>query len=231
MSEDIAQALAYQIKREIAERYFGARKYIEDKTEEVTVRIDRLLSFYERRVVPDLVRIYSLLIEKKIVQDFMQLIGWEGEPPYYDEYVVESKTIRERLMKDMEERGWTAFGRFFHRLIDSYDQLFYDIQQYHEQREDLLDEITELDESIAAFCREFDISEIMSFIRSLDRPDIGAGMPTDIINRQDMNLQACFAIKKTSNLSEQLPCVPHLPDIAVVRSNLKKLAESAFKRR
>ncbi len=231
MSEDIASALAYQIKREIAERYFGARKSIEDRTEEVNRNVDYLLSFYERRLVPDLVRIYSILIKKAAIDSFLEIIGWEGDPPYYDEYVVESKTIRARLIKDMEERGWTAFRRYYYRLLDSYDQLFYDLKHYHAKRDELMDEAAELEEEITAFCREFDISEIMSFLNSLDSPDISAGIPTDIINRQEMNLEACLAVKKQPDLSAILPYVPDIPDADAVMSRLKEIAESAFETR
>ncbi|MDY6895822.1 MAG: hypothetical protein SVO01_10465, partial [Thermotogota bacterium] len=129
MEQDIGKALTYQIKREIAERYFGYRKIIEEDRQALEAMISDLCFLYEQNIGRDIVRIYVLLRNLNLIDEFLKLTGWEGRP-FFDQYIVESGTIRERLLKKMELHGWLAHYKFNNLLLDSYERLYLDMFEY-----------------------------------------------------------------------------------------------------
>ena len=111
MKPNVEDILAVELKREIAERYFGFRKMIEEDTLDLTEKIKYQLSILEKRISYELVRIYILLKDEKLIHDFMELTGWE-EKLYYDPYITESPTIRKKVFKGIKIRGLTRAGPF-----------------------------------------------------------------------------------------------------------------------
>ena len=61
MKTNFEDILAVELKREIAERYFGFRKMIEEDTLDLTEKIKFQLSILEKRISYELIRIYILL--------------------------------------------------------------------------------------------------------------------------------------------------------------------------
>ena len=71
--------LADEIKRDIAERYFGFRKLIEEDTIALKDKIKLHSFILEKRISFDLVRIYVLLKDENLIKEFLDLIGLHEE--------------------------------------------------------------------------------------------------------------------------------------------------------
>jgi hypothetical protein len=228
MTNDIGKALAYQVKREIAERYFGLRKFIEEERRSLEETFSTLNEFYELKIGPDLIRIYSILVVPRLIDRFMGLVGWEGRP-FYDDYVVESRTIRVRLFQGMELHGWTSQTRFRNRLLDSYEKLFEDGTYYMRRVQEAVEEGDVINEEIRQFKNKFSLEEILSFIASLDRNDALTGVLGDNLPKgAAAELDARLDIAPVDDVLARLPRIPELPEPEAARARLKELAAEAF---
>ena len=77
MEADIAKVLGYELKKEMAERYFGFRKVIEEDTLDLQRQMDLQSRTTEQAVGQCLVRVYILLGNEALVQEFLLLAGLE----------------------------------------------------------------------------------------------------------------------------------------------------------
>jgi hypothetical protein len=229
MEQDIGKALTYQIKREIAERYFGYRKIIEDDKLALEGMIFDLRFLYEQKVGRDMSRIYVLLRDKDLIDEFLRLTGWKDRP-FFDPYTVESATIMQRLLQDMELHGWLAHNKFLNLLLDGYKRLCADTSEYREKLHEVLDEAQVIDEEISQFKQKFVLEEIMSFLNTLDRRDelasvLGEDMPP---GRQE-DLSSRLELIPVGDLGKLLPKVPDLPAPDKIKRGLKGLADRVDK--
>jgi hypothetical protein len=71
---DISAALAYQVKKEIAENYFGSRKTLEAEREELEGQEKKLKEDWERMVLPHLSLIGQFLVGIEENRAFLTLI-------------------------------------------------------------------------------------------------------------------------------------------------------------
>lgn len=229
MEQDIGKALTYQIKREIAERYFGYRKIIEEDRQALEAMIAGLRFLYEQKIGRDIVRIYILLRDLNLIDEFMSLAGWKGRP-FFDQYVVESGTIREQLLKNIGLHGWMAHSRFTNLFLDCHERLYLDAFEYREKLDEVLEEAQVIDEEIRQFKEKFVLEEIMSFLNTLDRRDdlvgvLGENLPTG----RAEDLSSRLELVPVGDLEELLPKVPELPQPNKVKNSLKDLAHRVAK--
>jgi hypothetical protein len=71
---DIAEALAYQVKKEIAENYFGTRKGLEEERDVLIRHGEQLKKNWDREVLPVLTTIFHLFIQEEEGRAFLDLI-------------------------------------------------------------------------------------------------------------------------------------------------------------
>ncbi len=74
---DISAALAYQVKKEIAENYFGSRKALEEERDDLARQEGILEKAWEQEVLSILTRIYLLFIREEEGRAFLNLIKRE----------------------------------------------------------------------------------------------------------------------------------------------------------
>ena len=170
--DDITKILSFEVKKEIADRYFGFRKRIEDDKGLYEQRLTASSLELESSIGFDLIRIYILLQDKGIIDRFIRLVGLPQEF-FYDPYFVQSPSIRRRIFSGRKLRGWTRRSRFRNMFLDIYRSLAVHIEEYHRTLSDLTEEQETIREQINLFYRKNDIDTIMSFIRRLDNPDPG----------------------------------------------------------
>ncbi len=229
MGQDIGKALVYQIKREIAERYFGSRKIIEEDRQAVEGMISEFSLLYSKTVGRDMLRIYALLREPELIDDFLNLIGWKGRP-FFDRHVIDSVMDRKQLFKGMALHGWTDYSRFVHLLLDSYERLYKDLYKSRERLEEVLDEIQVVKEELRQFKRKFSLDEIMNFLRTLDRRDelvsvLGEDQPAGKME----DLSARLAMPPLDDIERSVPELPELPSSDEIEAALKDLAHRVSK--
>jgi len=229
VEQDIGKALAYQIKREIAERYFGYRKTIEEDRQALEAMIPGLRFLYKQKIGKDVIRIYVLLRDMNLIDEFLSLAGWKSRP-FFDQYTVESGTIREQLPKNIELHGWTAHSRFTNLLLDSYERLYLDTFEYREKLDEVLEEAQVIDEEVRQFKEKFSLEEIMSFLNTLDRRDDLAGvLGENLPAGRAEDLSSRLDLLPVGDLEKLLPKVPELPVPNKVRGSLRDLAHRASK--
>ena len=110
--EDFAKTLAFEVKKDIAERYFGFRKIIEEDSDAYQKEVISSTLVLETQIGFDLLRIYALLQEDELIQGFYEITNL-GEVLFFDSYVSSSPTIRKRLFEDQEVHGFFRKSRFW----------------------------------------------------------------------------------------------------------------------
>lgn len=227
MDIDISKVMAYEIKKEMAERYFGFRKLIDDDKLKLAVLVRRQTVNSEQRIVWDLARIYILLKEQRLIKRFLALTGLEEEL-FYDEYLVSSPTIRARVFAGIESRGLTRAGRFKNLLLNCYDQLVADVDAYREKFAELLDTREFISAEIKLFYQKNDLSSMLGFLRQLDGDD-NAGLAGPVVARVGEDMESKLKVEPPEAIEHHLPVIPPLVPPGRIRGELKKLAEESFK--
>lgn len=227
MDIDISKVMTYEIKKEMAERYFGFRKLIEEDKQALFKAIHQQSLSIEQKVCLDLARIYTILKDRELIEKFLALSGLE-EGFFYDEYMINSLTIRARIFAGISVMGLTRAGRFTKLFLGCYEMLVTHVERYREKFADLSDGRDMINEEIKVFYRKNDLSGMLSFLRSLGehRDDILAG-PTLVGG--DEILQKKMEVENLGPLDDYLPVFPPLVEMPMIRRELKKLAEQALK--
>ena len=140
----IDEVLAYEIKKDIADRYFGFRKFIEEDKLDLESKIRQYSFILEKRISFDLVRLYILLKDEELILSFLDLTPFD-ENFFYDPYLMESQTIRQRVFEGIKIRGLFKSGRFENLFFDCYERLEDNTARYRSNFE----ELQEINETIA----------------------------------------------------------------------------------
>lgn len=229
MNPDIARVLSYEIRKELAEGYFGFRKLIEEDKQSLDEKLKLHTTTIEQQICLDLARVYILLGNNKLIQDFLGLTGLQEEI-FYDPYLLESPTIRARVFEGVKVHGLTKAGRFVNLVLDSYGALVDHVKRYMESIGDLIESREMIEEEIKLFYRKHDLGTIMGFLRTLDFPgqhegvlDAGTGMGSGGEFEQKMRVEPPEPIELI------LPIVEPLKPLVRVRKDLKRLAKAAYR--
>ena len=229
MKPSFEDVMAIELKKEIAERYFGFRKMIEEDNLDLVQKMKYQLTILEKRISFELIRIYILLKDEELIQHFMELTGWE-EKLFYEPYITESETIRKKVFKGIKIRGLTRGGRFKNLLFDAYERLVEHVEHYRENLEEIELSRETINEEIELFYRKNDIGNIMGFLRSMDsigssensmgmKPDAGS---IDILENK-------MRVEGPPPLDPELVDIPPLIPLPNISKELKKLNDKAFK--
>jgi hypothetical protein len=228
MKPNVEDVLAVELKREIAQRYFGFRKMIEEDTLDLTEKIKYQLSILEKRISYEIIRIYILLQDEKLIHQFMELTGWE-EKLFYDPYITESPTIREKVFKGIKIRGLTKAGRFKNLLFETYERLVAHVDHYRQNLEEIETSRETINAEIELFYRKNDIGNIMGFLRAME----GVGSEDSMGVTPDTGSVETFEhkmrIKKPPPIDPELITIPPLISLPNISKELKKLADQAYK--
>lgn len=227
MDIDISKVMTHEIRKEMAERYFGFRKLIEEDKEALAGAIHRQTLTIEQRVCVDLTRIYTILKDRTLIDRFLEISGLE-EPIFYDEYVIDSPTIRARIFTGIKTRGLTRSGRFTKLFLGCYELLVEHVERYREKFGELLEEREVISQEIEVFYRKNDIATILGFLRGLD----GSGderLAGPVQPGAGQVLQDKMAVRPPGLVENYLPVLPPLTPMLQIRGELKKLAQEALK--
>ena len=230
MQDDINKHLAFEIKKEMADRYFGFRKLIEEDIQDYD---DQILSSFrrlEQKIGFDLVRLYILLKDENLIHEFFQLAGLD-QMIFYDAYLGESKNLQKRVFAGQKIRGLTKAGRFKNMVLDTYEALSNDVDEYRQNLVKLSGERENIVEEINHFYKKHDLGTMMDFLRSLD----GGGMYTSgsmeggLVLQGSSQLEEKMRVKPPPPVDELLPNIPPVAPLGQVKTPLKKIIERAYK--
>lgn len=228
MESDITGFLSYEIKKELADRYFGFRKLIEEDKGSLEQDIRHSSQTIGNRIVIDLTRIYILLKEDSLILQFLEISGL-GEKFFYDPYIPTSTTIRARVFKGVKAKGLTVSGRFKNLLMCLYEALAIDVEKYREKLAELIDSQETIEEEIKLFYKKNDISTIMGFLRAIDGDQTTLGsLEGGMTNGFSESLEKKMRVFPPAKVIDELPILPQLTPLPQIKKEIKKLAEQAL---
>jgi hypothetical protein len=227
MSYDIAAALNIEIKKEMADRYFSFRTLIENDTKALSQAVAATVEI-EQVVIIDLTRLYLLLHDEELIDNFIQLSGLETHY-YFDPYILSSATIKKRMFQDLSVWGLTWKGRFSKIFLNCYDDLCKHIDIFRGLREELYTEQEIIGETIDLFYRQNDISSMLGFFRSLESTSLmGSSMQGGMNTGFDESLEKKMRINRPDLVDGKISALPPLVPAEQIKSQLKQLASKAY---
>ncbi len=232
MAQDIDEMLSFEVKKEIADRYFGFRKLIEEDIEDFDNQVMTAFRRLEQKIGLDLVRLYILLKDEQVIHDFFQITGLK-ERLFFDPYLAESPTIRKRVFAGIMAHGLTRKSRFRNMVAETYQALTEHIDDYEENLQKLSDEQQTIAEEINLFYRNNDLSTIMTFLRGLG----GSGsykagaMEGGLTPQTGAGLDKKMHFKAPPPVEELLPTLPKIRPYKEIKKELLKVIDRAFELR
>lgn len=210
--EDFAKAIAFEVKQEIASRYFGFRTRIERESENFLARLKGTGQELDSRLRLDLCRMQFLLWEPRLFCEFLLLTRLPRE------YALgltkpQSAPLVQELFTAMRGKGFTRWRRYHKLATNIYLSLAESIEAYYEAYLDLQEEHAEICEEIAMFERNNDLSDILCFLRNLDASDSdrsrvlpsGPTVHTGTAFEQDLRIPLPAPVEKVLSVFKLLP--------------------------
>jgi hypothetical protein len=229
MHEDITDILALEVKKEMADRYFGFRKLIEEDIKEYDSQVLNSFLRLERKIGTDLVRLYILLKDENLIHEFFQLAGLD-QLIFYDPYLSESPTLRARVFAGLKIRGLTRASRFRNMIFDIYEALGNDISQYRQNLTKLAIERDSIAEEIKLFNRKHNLGVMMDFLRDLDGSsghqagDMGGGL----VQQSGEVLEQKLRFQPPPPVDELLPVIPQIVPLPRLKEPFKRIVTRSF---
>jgi len=228
MKPGVEDIMAVELKREIAERYFGFRKMIEEDTLDLVQKMKYQISVLEKRISFELIRIYILLKDEKLIHHFMELTGWDDKL-FYEPYITESATIRKKVFTGIKIRGLTRGGRFKNLVFDAYERLVEHVEHYRQNMEEIETIRETINEEIDLFYRKNDIGNIMGFLRAIDSSGGEDSMGVSPDAGSTNTFEHKMRIQEPPPIDPELIAIPPLVPLPNISNQLKKLVDKAYK--
>ena len=231
MMQDIDQMLSFEVKKEIADRYFGFRKLIEEDIHDYDDQILSSIRRLEQKIGFDLVRLYILLKDRQLIHDFFQVAGLDDQL-FFDPYLTESPTLQKKVFAGYGVHGLTRNSRFRNMGLDTYEDLIRHIDEYQENLQQLRQERETISEEIKLFYQKNDLGTIMGFLRSLGGTGThkAGAMEGGLIPNTGESLDKKMKVNPPSPVEDLLPDIPRIPQLAEVKGRLKAILDHAYER-
>jgi hypothetical protein len=226
---DMEELLCLEIKKEIADRYFGFRKMIEDDSRQYNQQIREAYGQLENEVGFDLIRLYILLSQEPLIHEFFRLTGLRDQV-FLDPYLLQSPTIRQRLFKGQPVHGFTRRSRFHNLFADIYNRVRTGAETYGKTLTRLVEEGKAITEEIDLFHQKNDLGSMMGFLRRLDSGSMQEEGPMagGVVPLRDSYFADKMRIATPTAAEKLLPALPCLPEVKSCRRALQELIDAAF---
>ncbi len=230
MRPSIEDLLSYEIRKEIAGRYFGFRKLIEDDIRNYDNQILESSLRLEQKIGYDLVRLYILLKDEDLIHDFFAIAGLE-QLIFFDPYLMESPTLRKKVFAGQEVYGLTKAGRFKNIVKDTYQALADHIDDYRGSLTKLHMEQETIVEEIKLFYKKNDLGMIMGFLRGLEGNSVfsSGNMEGGHTPQTGEGLEEKMRVNPPPPVKELLPSIAPIAPYNQIKKQLKIIIERAFR--
>jgi hypothetical protein len=222
--ESIENILSFEVKKEIAERYFGFRKIIEEDSMAYLEKAQDTSVMLEHGIGCELVRIYSLLHRESLIEEFIELTHLP-ERFFFEDFMT-TLPGKEQLFSGRQIRGFTRKGCLHNMFFDAYIQLYNHVLEYREVYLKLVESHETICAQIQLFYRKNDIHTILHFLRGLEG---GSAQHVSVsFNSESRDeLERKMRIYPPPPVTELLPDVPAIPAEKSIRKELKNLVVKA----
>ena len=227
MEDDVAKALAYQVKRELAERYFGLRKLIEEDSANYFKVLEEIKEKKLPQVKEGWFRLYLLLGERELAEELARLLDLE-RPPFFEEFLEKRPSFD--LLAGLPLKGFTSKGKFKHLVLAAYEALLEALKTYEEAFRKAKVEAEVINHEIELFKEKYDLNEIMQFLKSLEAPSAMADLGHTSLEESVKNLERSLELKKIPPPEKFLPAPTKLPPLKEVKAGLEELALLAYRK-
>jgi len=228
-SPNIHDVLAYEIKKEIADRYFGFRKLIEDDKLDFAEKTRQYSFILEKRISFDLIRIYIVLKDEDLIHRFLALTGLPTDL-FYDPYLTQSDTIRQRVFSGVRIHGLTHSRRFKNLIFDCYQRLEVHTAEYRTKFDELKKYRDTINEEIETFYRKNDLGSIMGFLKTLGDANKAGSMEGGMEMGMAQSMETKMRIEPQLPPEHYLPAIQPLPHLENIRPALKDLIRTAYEK-
>ncbi len=222
--ESIENIFALEVKKEIAERYFGFRKIIEEDTENYLHQIQMVSTALQETLGHDLLCIYSLLCRKSLIDEFFEITGLP-HGLFLDSFT-NSPPDKEKIFSSRRCRGLTRKGCLQNVFFDAYEGAEKHILDYRKSYRELDEDHATICAQIKLFYQKNDIHTILDFLRGLDGNSTSNGSIAGI-EESRRKLEEKMRIHPPPPVHELLIDIPAIPPRKSIRKRLKNLAEEA----
>jgi hypothetical protein len=213
------EALKVQIKKEIIDNYFAERCNLEEDTQALEEKMAAYRQAYAH-LSSLFSTFYAALGQEAAIHRVMQVLSL-ADWPFYEDYVHLPVSAREMLLKKYPNRGFTAWGHYFYRVLDVYRDLAAGCRSLKEPYDKVAAHLRLLNEDIQKFNQSFDFSLIAAQVEAMD----GGGEPIcgglQCGEREELSTRMRFKQKKLTD--QELPPPPALPPLAAVRGQFKAI--------
>ncbi|MBU0728474.1 MAG: hypothetical protein KKE17_08380 [Proteobacteria bacterium] len=227
MGSNISDIMTIQIKKEIADRYFGFRKIIEQDKIDLEQQIRQHSFILEKRISFDLIRLYILLLDEKLIHAFFSIIGLE-QKLFYDPSLTESSAFEKRVFEGVRFRGFTQAGRFENFIYDCYERLDAHVELYRQHIEELQTYQETIAEEIRLFYKQNDLCAILGFLRQLGTPAASSVIEGGMEVGMAAALEQKMRIDLPLPVEQFLPLIPSLKPFAEIKPALTKIIRAAY---
>jgi hypothetical protein len=227
--DDFANAIAYEIKQEIADRYFGFRTRIEHRCREYLTQLEDSGTTLTAHIQLNLCRMQFLLLDPHLFHTFLDLIGLPREiaadvctrPHPFEE---------QELFLTLRGHGFTRWRRFRGLAIVVYGFLVESVAIYQRTFQELKEEHTEISAEINKFHQQNDLGEILSYLRQLDSPDAERlkFLHSDSALPSGKSLQHELVIAEPPPVEKFMISLSLLPPQKQIMGGFRVLLEQAF---
>jgi len=213
------EALKVQIKKEIIDNYFAERVSLEEYTQDLE---DKAAAYrQERAQLSGLFSAFYAALGQEAaidrVMQFLSLADW----PFYEDFRQMPPAARESLLKKHPGWGFTAWSRYYHRVLDTYRDLVAGCRSLQEPYDKVRARLRLLNEDIQKFNQSFDFGLIAAQVEAMEGggEPIGGGLLSE--EREELSTRMRFKRKKLTD--EELPPPPALPPVEAVKSQFKTI--------
>ncbi len=228
--QNIDKLLSFEIKKEIADRYFGFRKLIEEDTKNYEKEVKEKPHELLQKISRDLLNISSLLKSRQLTDEFIKTCRLSSSPEIRNILAKAQKNYKPDL-SSFRPRGFTRKGRFRNLLFELYQKLYDDIEAYQKLYKKLKKERDTIKEEINLFYKKNDINIIMDFMRNLNGPTNSYG--SDELDWapgkfEESSLHKNMKIEPPAPIEETIPSIPSIPPLKEIKTSLAKIADSGW---
>jgi hypothetical protein len=225
---DIAAALAYQIKKEIAENYFGTRKGLEEERQDLLLQGKELQKSWDQEVLPLLNRIDQLLLGDQSGRAFWNLIG-RGDLFTGRKSVQEGTGTKPKVISCSPPFAMTVRGKYKKLIVTFYRMAIERGAPLFQKHHSLQKRVDLFNEELIRFQSSCNLLEVLSFIKSLENLDDLKGV---LGNNSDPRtipaLEEKLLIKPLDLAGEGGEVLRTLPPLMEIQRPLEGLIDQTF---
>lgn len=230
--DDFANAIAFEVKQEIADRYFGMRTRIETRAQQYLEQLHHADKVLTEAISFDLWRMRALFTAPQHFHFFLTLIDLPGEDAIDLCRRLTPPPGKEELFRHLRGGGLTRRQRFRSLTTAVYCSLAKNIAAYNDTARLLEEEHQEICSEIERFRRQNDITDILSFLRTLDCDDVD----------RRKHLHSSGTLQQNISLEKELRLVPPpatttvllplrpIPPLSSIKNSFNALLHEAYVR-